>query len=90
MPEHRPAVLVTGCSSGIGAAVAVIGWIAISFGFSRYLSHSKNFNAIYGAFAGAIALVVWVWLSNVAMLFGAELNARLQGRGRGRGAQNLL
>jgi membrane protein len=60
-----------------GAAVAVIAWILISWGFSQYLSHYSNLNAIYGAFAGAIILVVWVWLTNVALLFGAELNAAL-------------
>jgi membrane protein len=34
--------------------------------------------AIYGAFAGAILLVAWLWLSNVALLFGAELNAEIE------------
>jgi membrane protein len=60
-----------------GAAVAVIGWIAISWGFSQYLSHYSDVNAIYGTFAGAIILVAWVWLTNVSLLFGAELNAAL-------------
>jgi membrane protein len=60
-----------------GAAVAVIGWIAISWGFSQYLSHYSEVNAIYGTFAGAIILVAWVWLTNVSLLFGAELNAAL-------------
>jgi membrane protein len=60
-----------------GAAVAVIGWIAISLGFSEYLSHYSDVGAIYGTFAGAIILVGWVWLTNVALLFGAELNSAL-------------
>jgi membrane protein len=60
-----------------GAVAAVIAWIAISFGFSEYLSHYSEVNAIYGTFAGAIILVAWVWLTNVALLFGAELNAAL-------------
>jgi membrane protein len=60
-----------------GAAVAVIAWILISFGFSEYLSHYSEVNAIYGTFAGAIILVAWVWLTNVSLLFGAELNAAL-------------
>jgi membrane protein len=60
-----------------GAATAVIAWIAISWGFSQYISHYADLNAIYGTFAGAIILVVWVWLSNIALLFGAELNAAL-------------
>jgi membrane protein len=70
-----------------GAVVAVVVWIAVSWGFSQYLSHYKSVSAIYGAFAGPIILVVWVWLSNVAMLFGAELNSQLA---RGRSEQNLL
>src|SRR3954468_6337162 len=60
-----------------GAVAAVIAWIAVSFGFSEYLSHYSEVNAIYGTFAGAIILIAWVWLTNVSLLFGAELNAAL-------------
>lgn len=60
-----------------GAVVAVVAWIAISYGFSQYLSHYSEVNAIYGTFAGAIILVAWVWLTNVSLLFGAELNSAL-------------
>jgi membrane protein len=61
-----------------GAVVAVIVWIVISWGFSQYLSHYSDINAIYGTFAGLIILVVWVWLTNVALLFGAELNSAIE------------
>jgi membrane protein len=70
-----------------GAVVAVIAWILISYGFSQYLSHYSDLNAIYGTFAAAIILVVYLWLTNVALLFGAELNAALA---HGRSEQNLL
>ena len=60
-----------------GAFVAVIIWIAVSWGFSQYLSNYRSLNAIYGTFAGAIILVFWVWLTNVALLIGAELNEAL-------------
>ncbi len=70
-----------------GAVVAVLLWIVVSYGFSQYLAHFQRVSAIYGAFAGAIILVVWVWLSNVAMLLGAEVNAQLA---HGRSEQNLL
>jgi len=60
-----------------GAVVAVIGWILVSVGFSEYLSNVSDISAVYGAFAGAIVLVIWVWLTNVSMLLGAELNAQL-------------
>ena len=49
-----------------------------SYGFSLYLTRVADAGAIYGAFAGAIVLVAWLWLTNVALLFGAELNAELE------------
>jgi membrane protein len=60
-----------------GATVAVAAWILISVGFSQYLSRFSEVNAIYGTFAGAIILVAYLWLTNVALLFGAELNSAL-------------
>jgi membrane protein len=61
-----------------GAIVAVLLWLGASYGFSQYLSRVADVGAIYGAFAGAIVLVAWLWLTNVAMLFGAELNAEIE------------
>jgi membrane protein len=42
------------------------------------ISRVADVGAIYGAFAGAIVLVAWIWLTNVALLFGAELNAEIE------------
>lgn len=61
-----------------GAAVGVLLWLAASAGFSIYISRVVNVGAIYGTFAGAIVLVAWLWLTNVALLFGAELNAEIE------------
>jgi membrane protein len=61
-----------------GAVVGVLLWLLASVGFSLYLSNFGSLNALYGAFTGAIALVFWLWLTNVALLFGAELNAAIQ------------
>jgi membrane protein len=61
-----------------GAIVAVLLWLGASYGFSLYLSRVADVGAIYGAFAGAIVLVAWLWLTNVALLFGAELNAEIE------------
>jgi membrane protein len=61
-----------------GAAAGVTLWLIASAGFSIYLSKVADDGAVYGAFAGAIVLVVWLWLTNVALLFGAELNAEIE------------
>ena len=61
-----------------GAAVGVLLWLLASWGFSTYISSVTDVGAIYGAFTGAILLVAWLWLTNVALLFGAELNAEIE------------
>ena len=61
-----------------GAAVGVLVWLTASFGLSTYVSKVADVGAIYGAFAGAIVLVAWLWLTNVALLLGAELNAEIE------------
>ena len=66
-----------------GAAIAVALWVLASYGFSLYLTRVADAGAIYGAFAGAIVLVAWLWLTNFALLFGAELNAELEREANG-------
>jgi membrane protein len=61
-----------------GAAVGVLLWLAASVAFSLYVSRIADVGAFYGAFTGAILLVGWLWLTNVALLFGAELNAEIE------------
>jgi membrane protein len=61
-----------------GAAVGVLLWLVASFGLSNYVSRVADVGAIYGAFAGAIVLVAWLWITNVALLLGAELNAEIE------------
>ena len=61
-----------------GAALGVVLWLIASFGFASYISRIADVGAIYGAFTGAIVLVVWLWLTSVALLFGAELNAEIE------------
>ena len=60
-----------------GAVVGVLLWLGASFGLSTYVSKVADVGAIYGTFAGAIVLVAWLWLTNVALLLGAELNAEI-------------
>jgi membrane protein len=61
-----------------GAFVGVLIWLLASVGFSFYISQVANVGALYGAFTGAIVLVGWLWLTNVALLFGAELDAEIE------------
>jgi membrane protein len=61
-----------------GAAVGVLLWLLASLGLSIYISNIADVGAAYGAFAAPIVLVGWLWLSNVALLFGAELNAEIE------------
>lgn len=61
-----------------GAVTGVLLWLLASWGFSTYLAKVADVGAIYGTFAGAIVLVAWIWLTNVALLFGAELNAEIE------------
>ncbi|MEY2441492.1 MAG: rane protein [bacterium] len=61
-----------------GAAAGVVIWMIASAGFFFYVSNFGKYGATYGAFAGAVILLLWLYLSSVAFLFGAELNAELE------------
>jgi membrane protein len=61
-----------------GAVVGVAVWLAASAAFSTYLANFKSFNVTYGSFAAAIILLVWLWLTNVALIFGGEVNAEIE------------
>jgi membrane protein len=65
-----------------GAVVGVVLWIVLSLGFSIYVRNFSSYGAVYGAFAAAIVLLLWLYVSANAFLFGAELNAEL-GRAAG-------
>ncbi len=64
-----------------GGALAVTLWIAASAGFAVYVASFGSYNKTYGSLAGVIVFLVWLWLSNVAVLLGLEFNAELE-RGR--------
>jgi membrane protein len=61
-----------------GALVGVALWLAASAAFSTYLANFESFNVTYGSFAAAIILLVWLWLTNDALLLGAEVNAAIE------------
>jgi membrane protein len=58
-----------------GAAFGVVAWLLATALFFVYVSNFGSYQATYGAFAAAVILLVWLWLTNVVLLFGAELNA---------------
>ncbi|MBV8952579.1 MAG: YihY/virulence factor BrkB family protein [Solirubrobacterales bacterium] len=64
-----------------GGLFAVIIWIAASALFALYVANFSSYNKTYGALAGVIIFLVWLWISNIAVLLGAELNAEIE-RGR--------
>jgi membrane protein len=61
-----------------GAGVGVVLWLLASVGLSQYVSRVADVGAVYGTFTAAILLVAWLWLTNVALLYGAELNAEIE------------
>ncbi|SET60955.1 YihY/virulence factor BrkB family protein [Stigmatella erecta] len=63
-----------------GSVVGVLVWLAASLGFSFYVSHFSTFGITYGALGGIIVLLLWMWISALALMLGAELNAVLARR----------
>ncbi|WP_169735063.1 YihY/virulence factor BrkB family protein [Amycolatopsis lexingtonensis] len=64
-----------------GGLLAVLLWVAASAGFALYVANFGSYNKTYGSLAGVIVFLVWLWISNLAVLLGAELDAELA-RGR--------
>jgi membrane protein len=52
-------------------------WVLASVGFAVYVANFGSYNKTYGSLAGVIVFLVWLWISNIAMLLGAELDAEL-------------
>jgi membrane protein len=64
-----------------GGLLAVLVWLIASAAFALYVANFGSYNKTYGTFAGIIVFLVWVWISNIAILLGAEFDAELE-RGR--------
>ncbi|MGN9842346.1 YihY/virulence factor BrkB family protein [Nonomuraea sp. H19] len=60
-----------------GSVLAVVLWVVVSGGFALYAANFGSYNRTYGTLAAVVVFLVWLWLSNMALLFGAELDAEL-------------
>jgi len=65
----------------VGAGVAIVIWVIASLGFGVYVSQFGSYNKTYGTLAGVIVFLLWLWITNLALLGGAEVNSELE-RGR--------
>ena len=64
-----------------GGLLAVLVWIVASLLFALYVANFSSYNKTYGALGSVIVFLIWLWISNIAILLGAEVNAELE-RGR--------
>jgi membrane protein len=62
----------------VGSVFAAVTWIAASFLFSWYLASFANYNATYGSLGAVVGLMIWLWISTILVLLGAELNAEIE------------
>ena len=60
-----------------GGVLAVVVWALASAGFAFYVAHFGSYNKVYGSLGGVIGFLVWLWISNIAVLLGAKLDAEL-------------
>jgi membrane protein len=61
-----------------GGVLAVVLWAIASVGFGLYVAHFDSYNKTYGTLGGVISFLVWLWISNLALLLGAEFDAELE------------
>jgi membrane protein len=61
----------------VGSVAAVLVWLVASVGFEIWIANFASYDATYGALAGAIAFAIWLWISNLALLFGLVLDMEL-------------
>jgi membrane protein len=61
-----------------GSVLAIVIWLVASAAFAFFVANFGSYNKTYGALAGVIVALVWLWITNVAILLGAELNAEVE------------
>jgi membrane protein len=65
----------------VGGAVALVAWLVMSFGFGLYVSNFGSYDATYGSLGAIVIFLIWLYLSNCALMLGVEINAEVA-RGR--------
>jgi membrane protein len=61
-----------------GSILAIVLWIVASAGFALYVANFGAYDKVYGTLGGLVVLLIWMWISNLAILMGAELNAEVE------------
>jgi len=64
--------------TSVGALLAIVVWVLASAGFGFYVANFSSYDKTYGTLAGAVVLLLWLWITNLALLFGGELDAELE------------
>jgi membrane protein len=62
----------------LGTAIAVVAWLLVSAAFAIFLSQFGSYNKAWGSLSAVVVMLVWLWLSSLALLFGAEVNAQAE------------
>jgi len=62
----------------VGAFVAIVVWAVATAAFGFYVANFSSYDRTYGSLAGAIVFLLWLWITNLALLFGAELDAEIE------------
>ncbi len=65
----------------MGSFIALLVWVVASVGFGFYVANFSSYGATYGSLAGVVVFLLWLWITNLALLFGAEFDAEME-RGR--------
>jgi membrane protein len=85
--------------ASVGAVVSTVIWLIASLGFSLYVDNFGSYGKTYGALAGVVVLLLWLWISMFVVLLGAEINAEAEqqtgvdttvGEPRPRGSRNAV
>lgn len=62
----------------VGSAIAILTWVVASAAFGFYVANFGHYNKTYGSLAGVVVFLLWLWLTNLALLFGAEVDAEME------------